>query len=256
MSDIYNDNTYLEYNPTIHIEDSEFKFNNIIKFLEKIKIQDKKIKILDIGGGAGIIGKMVMEFFLVRGINVIFDCLDLSAEMLKIQKENNPKINKLLNCSLEDCREKDYDLILMIDVIEHIPKKNLAAKILNKMTKNIIYNIPIEINLFDLIRNISLLFRYYKNQTKVLGHVHFFSFLSVTSFLKKHHEVIEKKFIPYCFYIKDSQHQQYIDLRKSILRRIEIKISCWINKKIKNFSSYLIQGSCYTLVETKNTGKV
>ena len=128
MSDIYNDNTYLEYNPTIHIEDSEFKFNNIIKFLEKIKIQDKKIKILDIGGGAGIIGKMVMEFFLVRGINVIFDCLDLSAEMLKIQKENNPKINKLLNCSLEDCREKDYDLILMIDVIEHIPKKKLSSK--------------------------------------------------------------------------------------------------------------------------------
>ena len=254
MSDIYNDNTYLENNPTIHSEDSEFKFNNIREFLVRIKTQDRKIKILDVGGGAGIIGKMVMEFFLKRDINVTLDCLDLSAEMLKIQKKNNPKINKLLNYSLENCKEKDYDLVLMIDVIEHIHKKNLSAKALNKISKNIIYNIPIEINLFDLMRNISLLFRYYKNQTKVLGHVHFFSFLTTTSFLKKHHEVIEKKFVPYCFYIKDSEHQEYLKYKKSFLRRREINISCWIGRKMKNFSSYLIQGSCYALVKTKKTG--
>jgi hypothetical protein len=34
----------------------------------------------------------------------------------------------------------------MIDVIEHIEGKEDTAKILNKLGKNIIYNIPIEIN--------------------------------------------------------------------------------------------------------------
>ena len=254
MSDIYNDNSYLKNNPTLHSEDSEFKFNNIRKFLEKIIIQEKKIKILDVGGGAGLIGKMVMEYYAKKDIIVTLHSLDLSLKMLKTQKQNNPKIKKLINCSLEKCKELNYDLVLMIDVIEHIPNKNISAKTLNRLSKNIIYNIPIEINLFDYIRNISLLFRYYKNQTKVLGHVHFFSFLTTTSFLKKHHEVIEKKFVPYCFYIKDSEHQEYLEYKKSFLRRMEINISCWIGRKMKNFSSYLIQGSCYALVKTKKTG--
>ena len=48
-----------------------------------------KIKILDIGGGAGIIGKLVLEFFLDSGIIVTFHSLDLSKQMLKIQLKNN-----------------------------------------------------------------------------------------------------------------------------------------------------------------------
>lgn len=249
MGDIYNDNSYIDNNPTLHSEDSDFKFSNILEFLDMLTINENKIKILDVGGGAGLIGKMVMNYFLNKGVEVLLDSLDLSIEMLKIQKKNNPKINNLFNCSLEDCKMKNYDLALMIDVIEHIPNKNLAAFSLNKMTSNIIYNIPIEKNLFDIIRNISLLFQYYKKQTQILGHVHFFSFHSALSFLNSHHQIIEKKFMPYCFYIKKSNFIDYIKLRKSFVRRIELNISCWLYIFNKKFSSLIIQGSCYALVK-------
>ena len=92
MTDIYNNNSYLEKNPTLHIEDSEFKFENIKKFLSSIEVKNNRIKILDIGGGAGIIGKLVLEFFLDSGIIVTFHSLDLSKQMLKIQLKNNPQI--------------------------------------------------------------------------------------------------------------------------------------------------------------------
>jgi len=252
MSDIYNDDSYIINNPTLHSEDSEFKFNNVLKFLNLIEIKEKKIKILDVGGGAGLIGMMVMEYYAKKDIIVTLHSLDLSLKMLKTQKQNNPKIKKLINCSIEECEELNYDLVLMIDVIEHIPNKSISAKTLNRLSKNIIYNIPIEINLFDYARNISLLFRYYKNQKKTLGHVHFFSFKSATEFLKKHHNISESYFNPYCFYFRDSDFRDYVNLRKNILRKIEINISCWIYSKMGQFSKYLIQGSNYSLVKTKN----
>ena len=64
--------------------------------------------------------------FIKKNIKVTFHSLDLSEEMLKIQK-NNPKIQKLINLPIEECRESNYDLILMIGCTEHIPE-NSAAK--------------------------------------------------------------------------------------------------------------------------------
>ena len=141
--DIYNDDSYIRNNPTLHSEDSKFKFKNILSFLRSIDVKNDKIRILDVGGGAGLLGKMVMEYFIKKNIKVTFHSLDLSEEMLKIQKKNNPKIQKLINLPIEECRESNYDLILMIDVIEHIPGKNSAANKLNKLSRYIIYNIPI-----------------------------------------------------------------------------------------------------------------
>ena len=141
MTDIYNDDSYIEKNPTLHTEDSEFKFQNIKRFLSSVQVKNNRIKILDIGGGAGMIGKLVLDYFLENGIVVKFHSLDLSTRMLKIQLKNNPLINKIINCSIDECPESNYDLVLMIDVIEHTEGKEYTAKILNKLGKNIIYNI-------------------------------------------------------------------------------------------------------------------
>ena len=42
MKDIYNDNSYLEKNPTLHTEDSEFKFQNVKKFLDLVVVKKNK----------------------------------------------------------------------------------------------------------------------------------------------------------------------------------------------------------------------
>ena len=252
MTDIYNDNSYLEKNPTLHTEDSEFKFQNIKRFLSSIEVKNNRIKILDIGGGAGIIGKLVLEYFLKSGIVVTFHSLDLSTQMLKIQLKNNPQIKKIINCSINECTELNYDLVLMIDVIEHIEGKEDTAKILNKLGKNIIYNIPIEINFFDILKYLKSYFRYYKRQKKRWGHIHFFSFTSSQSFLRRHYKIIDSYFQPYCFHYRYSDNESYLKLRRDFLWNIELKISCWIFNHFPNISKYLIQGSNYSLVKTKN----
>ena len=252
MTDIYNDNSYLEKNPSLHTEDSKFKFQNIKRFLSSIEVKNNRIKILDIGGGAGIIGKLVLEYFQESGIIVTFHSLDLSTQMLKIQLKNNPQIKKIINCSINECPKSNYDLVLMIDVIEHIEGKEDSAKILNKLGKNIIYNIPIEINFFDILKYLKSFFRYYKRQKKRWGHIHFFSFTSSQSFLKRHYKIIDSYFQPYCFHYRYSDNESYLKLRRDFLWKIELKISCWIFNNFQNISKYLIQGSNYSLVKTKN----
>jgi ubiquinone/menaquinone biosynthesis C-methylase UbiE len=252
MTDIYNDNSYLEKNPSLHTEDSKFKFQNIKRFLSSIEVKNNRIKILDIGGGAGIIGKLVLEYFQESGIVVTFHSLDLSTQMLKIQLKNNPQIKKIINCSINECPKSNYDLVLMIDVIEHIEGKEDSAKILNKLGKNIIYNIPIEINFFDILKYLKSFFRYYKRQKKRWGHIHFFSFTSSQSFLKRHYKIIDSYFQPYCFHYRYSDNESYLKLRRDFLWKIELKISCWIFNNFQNISKYLIQGSNYSLVKTKN----
>jgi cyclopropane fatty-acyl-phospholipid synthase-like methyltransferase len=252
MTDIYNDNSYLEKNPSLHTEDSKFKFQNIKRFLSSIEVKNNRIKILDIGGGAGIIGKLVLEHFQESGIVVTFHSLDLSTQMLKIQLKNNPQIKKIINCSINECPKSNYDLVLMIDVIEHIEEKEDSAKILNKLGKNIIYNIPIEINFFDILKYLKSFFRYYKRQKERWGHIHFFSFTSSQSFLRRHYKIIDSYFQPYCFHYRYSDNESYLKLRRDFLWKIELKISCWIFNNFQNISKYLIQGSNYSLVKTKN----
>ena len=127
MTDIYNDDSYLEKTQHFILKIQNLNFQNIKRFLSSIEVKNNKIRILDIGGGAGIIGKLVLEYFLQSGIIVTFHSLDLSTQMLKIQLKNNPKIKKIINCPINECTEINYDLVLN-DVIEHIEKKEDTAK--------------------------------------------------------------------------------------------------------------------------------
>lgn len=249
-NDIYNNNSYIDHNPGLHEEDSEYKFQQFAKYLDSVEIISNKIKILDIGGGAGILGNMVAEYFVNKGVEVDFAALDLSAQMLNVQKQNNKHIRMAWNLTIDQCPENDFDLALMIDVIEHIPDKDSAAAGLNGLSRYVIYNIPIQINLLDKLRNILNGFRYYIEQERILGHVHFFTFSSAISFLKRHHTVISALFQPYCFMMLSSLHPNYIEMRKSRLRLNEIKLSVWISKNFKKVSPWVVQGSVFALVKT------
>lgn len=257
MTDIYNDRSYISNNPGLHREDSVFKFDQIVSLLRKVQIHANKIKILDIGGGAGELGFMVANYFKCQGIDVNFYALDLSEEMLAIQSKKNPYIVNTWNCSVVDCPDEQFDLALMIDVIEHIPGKDIVAERLNRLCKNIIYNIPIQINLFDLLRELANHRRYYSEQTRLIGHVHFFTYVSARRFIDRYYRRVSSFFKPYCFMMLASCDPQYVELRRSRVRLAEVKLSCWIAKHLAWLAPWVVQGSMFALVNTNlsNTQK-
>ncbi len=251
MSNLYEDGTYLEVNPDLHEEDSDFKFSQIKPWLEKLSVEQAEIKVLDVGGGAGKLGRLVGEVLERSGYQPKFTALDLSQEMLDIQRSNNPYIVETCNEGLEKFENRRFDLTLMIDVIEHIPTKDLAAQKLNALSDYIIYNIPIEINAVDLLRNIYMKGRHYPLQTETLGHVHFFNFASAKKLLAKHHRVLASRFVPYCSHILKSDSPVYKELRTHRLRRIELLASDFVCSYLKPMSPWLVQGSVYSLTRSR-----
>ncbi|WP_298749264.1 class I SAM-dependent methyltransferase [uncultured Arcobacter sp.] len=246
--DIYNDGTYIDNNKTLHIEDSEYKFSSIKLLLESVKFKENTtVKLLDVGGGAGIIGKFVCEYFIEKGISVEFYALDLSKEMLLVQEKNNPYIKKIINQNILDISEKDFDIIFMIDVIEHIPNYQDVAKKISKISKYSIYNIPLEVNLFDKLRNIYFKGQYYKEQERTIGHIHFFSYLSALNLMKKYYQPVKWFFPDQSSHILNTDSIEYRQQKANSLRALELKISKKIYKYVNFLSPFLIQGSLFVL---------
>jgi SAM-dependent methyltransferase len=251
-NNIYNDGSYIDQNPTLHDEDSFFKFSNIKYQIEKSNFlrTRKKITILDIGGGNGKVGRLFCDYLFEKKIDFQFDVIDLSEEMIKLQKLNNKYLNNSYLGNIENINE-NYDIILMIDVIEHVEDYHSFTEKLNSISEFIIFNIPIEKNLFDRLRNIYFNNEYYKEQNKTLGHVNFYSFTTCKLYLKKYFTIINLNFIPYAKHILASDFEGYILQKKSKVRLFELKLSHILYNYFPFIAKYVVQGSCYSIVKTK-----
>ena len=154
---IYLTDEYVENVPNLHIQDSVWKTEKIIPFIDKIDFSKKKqISILDVGGGAGEILKLISNYINAEyKINLKKYMLDLSPKMLNIQKKVNSDYYQVFN---EDIRhtsisDKEIDITLMIDVLENIPKPELALKELKRISSYVIFKVPLENNLVSRLRN-------------------------------------------------------------------------------------------------------
>ncbi|RXJ69000.1 hypothetical protein CRV08_06095 [Halarcobacter ebronensis] len=253
IEDTFNEDTYIKHNSTLALEDVEYKFSYIKDLLDNLIIKKEEISILDVGGGGGFLGKKVAEYFFSKGYNIKFSALDVSGKMLEIQKKNNSFIQSTYNCYLEDLpNNKSFDLVLMIDVIEHIKDREYASKKISKISDYALYNIPIEVNAFDILKNIYMKNGYYKMQNETLGHVHFFSYFSAKKHFSDYFTPIIHRFPNYANHILYCNTDEFDQQRNNKLRRYELKISDFIYKYLRILAPVINQGSLFLLGKSKN----
>ncbi len=163
MSNIYNDGTYLDNNPTWHVEDSQWKASQILKMLEKHNIKPKTI--CEVGCGAGEILSQMQN-------NMDRDCTffgyDISPQAFEIcKKKENDKLKFYHKDIIQD-KNAFYEILLLVDVIEHIENYYEFLKVVKTKSNLILLHIPLDICVFNLLRNKLILLR------KNAGHIHFF----------------------------------------------------------------------------------
>jgi len=210
MKDIYNDSTYLNNNPTWHEEDAPFKTTKIIELLARNSISFNTVA--EIGCGSGEI-LVQLEAQLHEVIN--YFGFDISTDAINIAKK---KETDKIKFELRDLSNKNencfYDLLLVIDVIEHLDNYfNFLDGIVSK-SKYTIFHIPLDMCVWSLFREKKLIES--KNR---IGHIHNFTEDFIINILSDYgFEIIDKIYTEPTFE-ETSNKQRFVNfIRKSIFK--------------------------------------
>lgn len=154
----------------------------IKRFLQNIlqEIKDKKvINLLDVGCGEG----QADSFFLKNQSNLKITGVDVNELSLKEAKKNCPKM-KVQKADIYRLPfpDQSFDLILCLEVLEHLEEPEKAVKEIKRVGKKFIISIPWE-PYFSLMSFFSG--RYLKNLGRHPEHLQFWGRKSFAEFIKK-----------------------------------------------------------------------
>ncbi len=174
IPDKYTSGQYLKNNPSWHEEESPVKARNVLKILNRNEVIPRSV--CEIGCGSG---EILRQLQMKMDKKCTFTGYEVSPQAFKLcQKKRNPKLRFKLKDFLAE-KGAFFDLILVVDVVEHLEDYfTFLRKIKPRGTYKII-QIPLEMNLFHLIRNSFAAFR------DTVGHLHFFSDTMALKVLKE-----------------------------------------------------------------------
>jgi len=161
---IYESGEYLKNNPSWDLEDSEWKANEVIKVLKKNQIQAKNI--VEVGCGAGgILSQLQMVMTDVK-----YCGYDISKNLKHFwEKYKNQRI-EFFNEDFLKANTKQFDVLLLLDVIEHVPDPIFFLKELRGRSSFYILHIPLDLSSISVAREKPLL-----NVRSKVGHLHYFT---------------------------------------------------------------------------------
>lgn len=212
VKDLYTTDDYIMKNPSLHEEDSPWKVSKIIPLVDRFVgyVNKSEINILDVGGGAGLILNAVSVYIQESfGIKVNKFALDLSPGILKIQKNRNPDLKTALN---EDIRKtslgnKEIDLTLMIDLLEHVPNPIQALEEVKRISRFVIFKVPLEDNLIGRTWNLIKRGEPRQRAIETVGHINIYDFVKLKHQINKHTGLILYFYFTNVFeYLRNSEH--------------------------------------------------
>ena len=183
MGNIYTDGQYLEATQTWHAEDSPWKARQIKKIIDKNKLQPNSIAEIGCGSGS-ILDELSKQPELHH---VFIEGYDISPQAIEISnKLGNKRIGFFQDDILSEGNEKYFDVLMAIDVFEHVPDYMGFVSKCKEKAKYKIYHIPLDIHVSSVIRNSFTNIRY------TIGHIHYFTADSAISTLRDTgHEIVD-----------------------------------------------------------------
>ncbi len=211
MDDIYNNNSYLNQNPDWHQEDSGFKASLIHSILSSNKITYKSL--CEVGCGSGEVLAQLKKTNPSKeikyvGFDISKDAMDIA---LKKQEEN-------LQFELKDITLKEdqsfFDVMLVIDVIEHLPNYFSFLESISKKSKYTVFHIPLDIFVWSLFREQMLI-----ESKERVGHIHNFSEDFILSILKDNNfKILDKRYTEPDYKANSFKHKVVNSIKKVLFK--------------------------------------
>jgi SAM-dependent methyltransferase len=162
---LYTAGTYLQKNPLWHTEESFWKAEKVMRMLDRHKIVPKTI--CEVGCGAGEVLKQLQQ--RLDSNCDLLGC-DISPQAIELCRNRaNEKLRFLLG-NITDVPERFFDLILVLDVIEHLEDyfsflRNIKDRALYK-----VFQIPLDLSVQTILRATPIL-----RDRQRYGHIHYFN---------------------------------------------------------------------------------
>ncbi len=164
-SRIYQDGTYLRRNPTWHEEDAGVKTDDIIKLMERHAL--KPGTVCEVGCGAGGI---LVQLSRRLGPEVQFSGYEISPQAFELCRTKEAgNLHFYLGDFLEE--EAFFDLVLAVDVFEHVEDYLSFLRRLKGKGRYKIFRIPLDISVQSVLFKSRPLLR----ARQVYGHLHYFT---------------------------------------------------------------------------------
>src|SRR3569833_2547256 len=181
---IYLDETYLSINPTRHVEDPTWKAQQIDKMLSMNNINATTV--CEVGCGAGEILKQLSA----KHPTTMFFGYELSPQAFELCKTRESEKVKYFMKNLLDTEDR-FDVLLCIDVFEHVEDYIGFLKQLKPKSNFQIYHIPLDITVSSVLRNTMM------NARHSVGHLHYFTPETALATLKDSgYEIVDYFFTP------------------------------------------------------------
>lgn len=160
----YESGVYLANNPTWDEEDSEWKADKVLKIFNRNNIVPKSI--VEVGCGAGgILGSLHDAMPEVE-----YSGFEIAPDASKFWKKY---ATKKITFTVEDFLQKQtthFDVLLLLDVIEHVPNPFEFLSVLRGRADYFILHIPLDLSAMSVLREHPLLL-----VRKKVGHIHYFT---------------------------------------------------------------------------------
>jgi len=162
---IYTDGTYFANNPTWDSEDSAWKATQILRLINKNKLIPKTI--CEVGCGAGEILNQ-LSARMPKGTS--FCGYEISPQAFSLcQCKEKSDLKFYLKNLLEES-DVFFDILMAIDVIEHVEDYFRFLRELKKYSKYKIFHIPLELSVQTVLRSYPI-----AEARASVGHIHHFT---------------------------------------------------------------------------------
>jgi cyclopropane fatty-acyl-phospholipid synthase-like methyltransferase len=159
----YLDGQYYQKNPSFHVEDSPWKAAQILKMLGKVGVSPTTVA--EVGCGAG---EILVQLSRALPQASLFG-YELSPQGYALCRTRETTAVKYFNQEFGDHVGPPFDLVLCIDVFEHVEDYFAFLRHIRAHGRSFLFHIPLDMNAQMVARNIPLKVRH------TAGHLHYFS---------------------------------------------------------------------------------
>src|SRR5882762_5193451 len=139
---IYQTGEYVERNPTYHVEDSAWKAGQILRMIEKHDLRPKSV--CEVGCGAGEILKQLQSHLPE---DTRFFGYEISPQAFALCQERTNEQLKFFCENLIAADTITFDLLLCLDVFEHVEDYFSFLRGLRDKATHKIFHIPLDLSM-------------------------------------------------------------------------------------------------------------